>query len=148
MEMGRGMTMKPKEYLQQYQTLKYEYREARDYLQALRTDAETVAGIRYDKDKIQSSNQTDLSDIVVHIMKAEEHLREAYIRCLQKMIEIRRVIDGVEDPRARELLKRRYIAGQSFGEIQEEMAYEAGTIYNYHGKALLLVKIPASDEKK
>lgn len=140
--------MKPKEYLQQYQTLKYEYREARDYLQALRTDAETVAGIRYDKDKIQSSNQTDLSDIVVHIMKAEEHLREAYIRCLQKMIEIRRVIDGVEDPRARELLKRRYIAGQSFGEIQEEMAYEAGTIYNYHGKALLLVKIPASDEKK
>ena len=140
--------MKPKEYLQQYQTLKYEYREARDYLQALRTDAETVAGIRYDKDKIQSSNQTDLSDIVVHIMKAEAHLREAYIRCLQKMIEIRRVIDDVEDPRARELLKRRYIAGQSFGEIQEEMAYEAGTIYNYHGKALLLVKIPASDEKK
>ena len=140
--------MKPKEYLQQYQTLKYEYREARDYLQALRTDAETVAGIRYDKDKIQSSNQSDLSDIVIHIMKAEDHLREAYIRCLQKMIEIRRVIDEVPEPRARELLKRRYIAGQSFGEIQEEMAYEAGTIYNYHGKALLLVKVPQSDEKK
>lgn len=140
--------MKPKEYLQQYLTLKYEYREAWDYLQALRMDAETVAGIRYDKDKIQSSNQTDLSDIVIHIMKAEDHLREAYIRCLQKMIEIRKVIDAVPDPRARELLKRRYIAGQSFGEIQEEMAYEAGTIYNYHGKALLYVKIPQSDEKK
>jgi len=144
----KGGIMKPKEYLSQYQTMKYEYEEARRQYLALRIDAETVAGVRYDKEKIQSSSTQDLSDVVIALLKARDMMEKKYTKYLHKMMEIRDAIDAVPDARARELLKRRYIDFQSFEQIQDEMAYEAGTIYNYHGKALLFIKVPSSDEKK
>ena len=134
--------MKPKTYLMQYQTAKYEYEEAREQYLAIRADAEMVSGVRYDRAKIMSSSQTDLSDVVISILRAEEKMLKAYTKCLDKMIEIRTVIDDLDDGRARELLKRRYIQNQPFEQIQDEMGYEAGTIYNVHGKALALIKVP------
>ena len=134
--------MKQKTYLMQYQTLKYEYEEARKAYLALRLDAESVPGLRYDKDKIQSSNGMDLSDTVIALMKAEGMMQRKQKEYLEKLMEIRDVIDAVKDDRYRELLKRRYINGQSFEQISDEMGYELGTIYIYHGWALTQITVP------
>ena len=89
--------MKQKTYLMQYQTLKYEYEEARKAYLALRLDAESVPGLRYDKDKIQSSNGMDLSDTVIALMKAEGMMQRKQKEYLEKLMEIRDVIDAVKD---------------------------------------------------
>ena len=134
--------MTPKHYLMQYQTVKYEYEEARKAYLALRLDAESVPGLRYDKEKIMSSNGMDLSDTIIALMKAEGLMQRKQKEYLEKLMEIREVIDAVKDDRYRELLKRRYIDAQSFEQISDEMGYEPGTIYNYHGWALLEIHIP------
>lgn len=51
--------------------------------------------------------------------------------------EILAAIDSLKDERQKELLTRRYITGQDFQRICEEMHYEKTQIFVMHGRALV-----------
>ena len=66
--------------------------------------------------------------LYIYRAQAEEALRE--ILC---------AIESLKDERQKELLTRRYINGQGFKEIREEMHYEETQIFVIHGRALVEV---------
>ena len=53
--------------------------------------------------------------------------------------EILAAVDSVKDERQKELLTRRYISGQSFQEIMQQMHYEKTQVFVIHGRALVEV---------
>ena len=54
--------------------------------------------------------------------------------------EIETVIGGLTDPRDRELMRRRYIEGQSWEEIAVAMSYTFRHIIRLHGEVLQKIK--------
>ena len=55
------------------------------------------------------------------------------------LLEILSAIDALADERQKEVLTRRYIAGEGFPEICEGMHYEKTQIFVIHGRALIQI---------
>lgn len=60
--------------------------------------------------------------------KAREALRE-----------ILDAIDSLDDERQKEVLTRRYLTGDSFAKIEEDMHYSEAQVFVLHGRALLVI---------
>lgn len=83
---------------------------------------------------------TDTVDKAVDLATAiEADIREL---CRLKR-EINATIDRVEDYKCRTLLELRYRNGYTWEQIAEVMHYDTRQLHRLHGKALLLVHVPA-----
>lgn len=76
---------------------------------------------------------------VCSAVDACEILYEEKDRAKECLREILSAIDSLSDERQRELLTRRYVAGEAFPDIGERMNYEKTQVYVIHGRALVEV---------
>ena len=110
----------------------------------IRTKAEGLRAVTYNKDKIQISPTNVLEDAVLEL----DHLEKRYRRMITKYtteIETRiQQIESLPDPRQVEVLMLRYIydepaapGGQmTFDDIADTMHYAKITVLRIHGQAL------------
>ena len=60
-------------------------------------------------------------------------------RCMNSLKEIEGAIEGLHDPKARLILRRRFIDGETVEEIAKDIGYAAPTVYEIQRKAVTLL---------
>lgn len=129
--------MTAKEYLLQYQKLRNVISGKKYALAELRSLADGVKAIRYDKDKVQSSPDGDgLLDTVIRIDELSREIDKTCAEAASMMNEIDDRINRLDDVRYIALLKERYIGGMRFDDIAKENGYDKRSVFRQHGNAL------------
>lgn len=130
--------MRPKEYLSQAQRLKKRYESALEDLEYIRTMADGVGAIRYDKDRVQASPENDrLADYMIRLERAESrvlHAAETYFSAYEDISgKIGKIMPGLYS----DVLYLRYIRGMQLMDVAEDLNYSYEYIKHIHGLALV-----------
>ena len=93
--------------------------------------------IRYDKDKVQTSNNADtIADTVSKLMELEEKINTD----IDELVELKSVardnIERMENDVEKVILYKRYFNNESFENIAVECGYSWRHIHRLHGEAL------------
>lgn len=103
-------------------------------LKAKRDELETCllpAAIRYDKDKVQTSPDDQMSKIVAEINALETEMAEVQLLKTQQIERIELAINSLESDEERTALTMRYINRRPVAEIADDMGYSEPTIYRF-----------------
>ena len=123
-----------KQYLRRYQTAKRRVGMIQEEIEELRSSKTSPVGLG---DGMPHGSGT--SDLSGYAARLDELLRELEAEKEMQMVtyrEIRQQIGMVPDPTEQEILSRRYLIGQSWEKIAEEMGYSYRNITRVHGYAL------------
>ena len=90
----------------------------------------------------ESPNVHSLQDTVCKIVDLENEINRSIDALVDLRREIMHVIDEVPSDECRMLLSMRYLGMKSWTEIAEAMCYSEKYVYEIHGKALKLVRLP------
>ena len=95
------------------------------------------SAIRYDKDKVQTSNNADsISDTVSKIMELEEKINTDIDELVELKSVARENIERMENDVEKVILYKRYFNNESFENIAVECGYSWRHIHRLHGEAL------------
>ena len=103
-------------------------------LKAKRDELETCllpAAIRYDKDKVQTSLDDQMSKIVAEINALETEMAEVQLLKTQQIEKIELAVNSLESDEERTALTMRYINRRPLAEIADDMGYSEPTIYRF-----------------
>lgn len=129
--------MKPKEYLLQAQKARNRYYRALEDIERIRTLAEGVKAIRYDKDNVQSSPDPDrFAEYMARLDAAKARLMKAADEYLTWYTTIREQIDSIEPEIYSYILNLRYIQMMPLWKIADETGYTIRHVTRLHGYAL------------
>ena len=123
-------------YLRQYQEGQRESVRLERELEVWRSRAEKITpglggeggGTRSGGDRIQGA--------VEQLVELQEQLAGQLAALAQMRKKIEEEINGVEEPRLREILRLRYINGYTWERVAEEMNYSFRQVTRMHGDAL------------
>ena len=90
----------------------------------------------------RSRQPQDLSGIVARIAETEAKAAAARLAMQQDLVMVENAIMRVGPGYEREVLTRRYIRGETWDQIAEEMHMTARHAQRYHGYALSMVRVP------
>lgn len=138
--------MNAKQYLKKAYRLNELIESNQEELSALRESASSIPGIDYSKDKIQSSKSSGdagFVNIVTKIIEIEESINADISKLFALKLEIRTVINIVENPDERLLLHDRYINFYTWEQVCEKMNVSLRTAHRIHSTALSNVKVPS-----
>lgn len=108
-----------------------------DEIATLRSQAENVRGMNYDKIRVQSSPDMDpLATYLGRLTDAEEELSTELELYLSMYMKIFREIANVGMGIYADVLFLRYFDGLSLGEIADQLNYSYDRIRHIHGVAL------------
>ena len=136
--------MQTKQYLKQAYRLNELIQCNQKELVELRLLSDTIPGIDYSKDKVQTSCSGDAgyTNIILKIIELETAIKEDIEKLLSLKIEIRTVINEVVDNEEKLLLKLRYLNFLSWEDVCFEMSVSMRTAHRIHSSALRSVKVP------
>ena len=127
--------MTTEEYLRQALWTERQIKEIREEIQRLRELASSVSGTAGER-----TGGTGLGDRVGHaaaeIVYLEDMLAEEIKLYTEQYREITEAIKKVDDARYREILRRRYIKGQTYSSIACDMHYSTQNIWRLHKRAI------------
>ena len=87
---------------------------------------------------VQTSTRGDtMAENIVKAVDATRLLQEQVDQANEKLRQILDAINSLKDERQKEVLTRRYVTGQSFLKIEQEMHYSETRVFVIHGRALL-----------
>lgn len=102
-------------------------------------------GIRYDKDKVQTSPEDTLSKIAGKIADLEK-LRTQLVRERRLLLlEIQDVLDQLENEQEQIVLEAYYLSRMSMTEISEMISYSIAQTYRFRARGLRNIRF--KDEK-
>ena len=138
--------MTTKQYLKQAYRLNDLIKSNQQELADLRLLSDGVPGIDYSKERVQSSPSQDAPfvHIVCKIIGLENEINAEINRMVSLKLEIRSVINAVQDHDERLLLKYRYLNFMQWDDICEHMQVSMRTAHRIHAAALANVQIPKS----
>ena len=137
--MSEGIERK-KAFLRSYQRTRRGLAALTLELEELRTAA-AMPGRGYDGMPHGHTPQ-DLSGIVARIADTEAKAAAARLAMQQDLVMVENAIMRVGPGYEREVLTRRYIAGETWDQIADEMHMTARHAQRYHGYALSMVRVP------
>ena len=130
--------MTTKEYLSQAMRYKRRYEMAMSEVEYVRSMADGVKAIRYDKDQVQSSPKNDqMVEYMIRLERAEDRAFNASEKYFEAYVTIQTQITMISPQLYSDVLWSRYIQGQRLWQIADEMNYSYGYIKHIHGLALL-----------
>ena len=88
-------------------------------------------GIRYDKDKVQTSPGDSMSKIIAEIADLEKEITAIQQRKSQQIEKIDRALNSLESEEERTALTMRYINRVPVADIAEAMGYSEQRIYQF-----------------
>lgn len=103
-------------------------------LKAKRDELESCllpAAIRYDKDKVQTSPNDQMSEIVSRVIELENEMQEIQYNKSMQIAKIDEAISKLESVEERTALSMRYINRVSVSDIAEAMGYSEKRIYQF-----------------
>lgn len=105
----------------------------------------SIAGTDCSKDRVQTSPQNAAAfvKIVEKIVDLENVINDEIEQMLNLKLEIRTVINEVQDNNEKLLLKYRYLNFMQWDEVCEKMNIAMRTSQRIHAEALKHVKVPA-----
>ncbi len=132
------------EYLHQAYRLDQRIKSDTMEAQNLREMAGSVSAIQYDKDRVQTSRNTEAPFVrtLEKLWTLEKKIAGELEMLSDLKKQIREVIEAVPDTDERMVLKYRYIHNYTWEQIGMELCADARTIRRWHGKALLHVTLP------
>ena len=95
-----------------------------------------LKAIQYDADKVSGGKIGDLSDAIVVLEGYAERVNAQWDKLVALRNEAGTLIEQIADGRYREVLKRRYIWGESWEQVAVSMGYTYRNVLGLHGKAL------------
>ena len=118
--------MTARQYLMEVIKIKERIANLNEDVEALRTRAEGLKAITYDKDRVQTSPEDKMPDYAVRIVQIREEMEASIVECFTAIREREELIDKVGSPKQREVLRWRYIRDNdgrqyTFEEIAEQM---------------------------
>ena len=128
--------MTAKEYLRRIRDTESDLRSAEQDYQHARDDVMNLKAIQYDKDKVNNSHIGDLSDAIAALEKYAERVNAKWDELIALRTEAEGLIEKIADGRYREVLKRRYLWGESWEYIAVGMGYSFRQVTRLHGGAL------------
>lgn len=134
--------MTAKEYLLQIKEQKQNIRKQEEYIQRLR-DSLTIAGISYDKERIQSSSDPDkFAKIFGQIDEEEQRLEDMKTRFVNTRVKIINQIHELDDIKHQDVLYQVYVDDKTLKKASFAMSFS----YEYV-KELHLAALQAFDQK-
>lgn len=134
--------MTAKDYLMEIRTLRRTVRTLEQQAEDLRTRAEGLKALRYDKDKVQVSLTNQLERILPRLIEADAKYAEALIECKAEELKRTQQIKQLGRADYSEVLRLRYIEEGEHGRqlSLEEIAVRTNRsfdrIRHLHGEAL------------
>lgn len=128
--------MTTKEYLLQIKEQGKNILNQEEYIQRLR-DSLGVAGIRYDKERVQSSPEPDkFARIFGQIFEEEEKLQQMKDDLALKRVEIINQIHQLEDSKHQNVLYIVYVDGKNLKKAAQTMSFSYEYVKEIHIAAL------------
>lgn len=106
-----------------------------EYEQA-KADILHLRAIQYDADKVSGGKIGDLSDAIAALEGYAERVNAKWDELIALRTEAEGLIEKIADGRYREVLKRRYLWGESWEYIAVGMRYSFRQVTRLHGGAL------------
>ena len=106
-----------------------------EYEQA-KSDILHLKAIQYDADKVSGGKIGDLSDAIAALEGYAERVNAQWDKLVALRNEAGVLIEQIADGRYREVLKRRYLWGESWEYIAVGLGYAYHHIHKLHGQAL------------
>lgn len=133
-----------KQYLRQAYRLNELIECNKQELYELKELATNLSGVDYSKDRVQMSHsgESNYSKIVEKIVELENSIESDIEKLILLKLEIRTVINQVEDNEEKLLLKHRYLNFATWGDICEFMHISERTAHRIHNTALHNIVIP------
>lgn len=134
--------MTAKEYLSQVIKLKKKAESLTRKEEELRSRAEGLKAIVYDKDKVQVSAIDQMPDAIAELIETQVKLATTIASCYQYIARCENMISQIHSVKQAEVLRWRYIednAGRQyyFSEIAEKMdIQDTSTVIKLHKRAL------------
>ena len=99
------------------------------------------SGIRYDKDKVQTSPADKMSEMVEELMSIERQQQKQVAKLKANLDKAEKLISAMPTPEYRELIRLRYISGGlkplTWEKIADQMGYGVDHVRGkLHGKAI------------
>lgn len=138
--------MNSKQYLKQAYRLNELIHSNKQELADLRLLSDSISGMDYSKDRVQTSTSSDagFTNIVAKIVELEKAINIDTERMLSLKLEIRESINAVQDNDEKLLLKYRYLNFMSWEDICSYMQVSMRTAHRIHAAALSNVVVPRS----
>jgi DNA-directed RNA polymerase specialized sigma24 family protein len=92
------------------------------------------AAIRYDKDKVQTSPEDQMSKIMAEISELEDQMKSILLAKAERIEDINNTIHSLESDEERTALTMRYINRIPVADIAEAMGYSIKRIYQFMDK--------------
>lgn len=138
--------MTAKEYLLEIQKYRRIINSLASQVEGIRTEIEGLKGIRYDKDRVQTSPTNKLEELMAEYLPKLEELEGRYVaelvRYRTELLKRFRQIAELDNPEHVEVLRLRYIETDTKGrqlswkEIARLMAWSYSKVTHMHGYAL------------
>lgn len=118
------------EFLNSVRTIHYQWLR----LKSKRDELESCllpAGIRYDKDKVQSSPEDTLSKVVAEIVEIENDMNQLQVQKAKRIEAIDDAINGLDSDEERTALMLRFVSRVPVKDIADTMGYAEPTVYKF-----------------
>lgn len=128
--------MTAKRYLSQALFLRLMIRRCEEQLGEIRSRAESVGGINYDKISVQSSPHNVMENFVIQLERAENKQLELLSEYYSTYANIQAQINAIEPEIYRQILAFRYLDGMKLERIADILSYSDVYVRKLHGRAL------------
>ena len=136
------MTYKEKVcWLEQYQNALGRQRMLEEEIGQLRSEAARMTAVLSGMPGSRGSGKDRLPQAVERILEAQNQLESQLAGCFSCRSQVAQAISTVPAEQQREVLRRRYILGQSFDEIAGEMGLVARRAYQLHRAGVERVQV-------
>ena len=93
------------------------------------------SGIRYDKDKVMSSPEDQLSKICAEINEIEVKMADIAYKKAKRIVDVEKVINKLSEEEYKTVLTLCYIDHMAIGEIADRLGYSSDWVYKKRRKA-------------
>ena len=107
-----------------------------EYEQA-KSDILHLKAIQYDADKVSGGKIGDLSDAIAALERYAERVNTQWDKLVALRNEAGTLIEQIADGRYREVLKRRYLRGQTLERIAVDLCFDYRWVKRLHGRAIV-----------
>ena len=131
-----GSVEEMQQQLNRYQTLKERIQNNLDEVERLRSCMVRVT-VAFKDAPGWDRKQSDQNVILTEINKLTEHIKADTDKLSDGFYAVERLIDRLDNTKERDVLRYKYIYGNSWEEMEEKMNYSRATLWRFHRKALI-----------
>lgn len=102
--------MRAKDLLIKRKNLEIALRLEEDRIRQITKDIQSLSAVDYGKDKIQTSNYVDISDLICQLEDYRDKRNKIWDELIATKIQIDAIMDKIEDPVLRAVLYYRYVS--------------------------------------